>query len=226
MLGNLMNGVRNGVFGRVLRGVLMSAGVVVALAITTGASCSSGGGKTSVDVPLAYKPRDADPTPTVRIPNSSQIKIIVETATDKRDEADKRVIGKNIENSNSPLPVIAVGITPAEHFSNILRKQVRDAGLTVTTDMAVATRMLNPEIVGLELREDNRYYGEVRVNFKLSDPTGKELWTGSYSGEGKNFGSSKSAENYNETLSDAIKNATNKMLADPAFKEALSAEPR
>ena len=42
---------------------------------------------------------------------------------------------------------------------------------------------------------------------KLVDPTGKEIWTGSYSGEGKNYGSSKSAENYNETLSDAIKNA-------------------
>jgi len=221
-----MNKVRNGGFARVLRGLLLSVGGGVGLGLTTGASCSNSSSRTSVDVPLEYRPRSAEPTPTVHLPNASQVKIMVETASDKRDEPDKRVIGKNLENSNSPLPVIAVNITPAEHFSKILRKQVRDAGLTVTDDMAVATRKLDTEIMGLELREDNRYYGEVRVNFKLSDLTGKELWTGSYSGEGTNFGSSKSAENYNETLSDAIKNATNKMLADPSFKEALSAEPR
>src|SRR5215212_5724995 len=108
MLTSVKNSVRTGVFGRVLRGVLMSAGVVVSLGITTGASCSSSSNRTSVDIPLEYKPRDADPTPIVRLPNSSQIKIMVETATDKRDEPDKRVIGKNVENSNNPLPVIAI----------------------------------------------------------------------------------------------------------------------
>src|SRR3954466_11304098 len=98
MLTSVMNSVRNGGFRRVLRGLLASAGVVVALGITTGASCSNSSSRTSVDVPLEYRPRDAQPTPPFPLTNASQVKIMVETATDKRDEPDKRVIGRNLEN--------------------------------------------------------------------------------------------------------------------------------
>jgi len=225
MFSNLSRSVRRSSFGRAVRGVLAAASVIVVFGITTGASCSNSSGRTSVEVPLEFMPREAEATPSVRL-GSNAAKILVEPTVDARDEADKRVIGKNTENANGPLPVIAVGSTPAEFVTKVLRKQVRDAGVSVTEDMAVATRMLHTEIKGLELREDNSYHGEFRLDAKLVDPTGKEIWSDSFSGEGKNYGSSKSTENYNQTLSDAVKNATNKMLSDPKFKEALSGEPK
>lgn len=207
--------------GRTVRNVLAGLGIAVLMGSNVGAGCGNSNKSSTIDVPLEYHPRAADATPMVRIPNGSGVKILVTPAEDKRDEAEKRVIGHNTEDSNNRVPVYASGRTVSDFVAIVLRRQLSDAGLNVTEDMANATRTLASEVRTFEVTEGGSYKGEVRLAFKLVDPTGKVLFEQGYSGSGSNYGQSRSATNYQETFSDAVKEATNRLLGDPGFQAAL-----
>jgi hypothetical protein len=209
--------------GRTTRMFAAFAGVAILVGSNVGAGCSSSSGGDSgvISVPLQFRPSDNDRAPVVNIPNRSQVKLFVNVA-DKRDEQDKATIGVNREEHNN-IPVRASGSPSVPEFvAKAARDEIRSSTLATTEDMAQCTHTLDLDILTFNVLEDNMFNAEVRLEARLVDPTGKELWRGSGSGTSKTFGRSRSAENYNQTLSNSIKIAMAQILGDADFKKALS----
>lgn len=205
---------------RLGRGVAAVAGLAV-LVGSVGCSWTGGGSNSSsIDVPLEYKPRDTDPVPAVRVPANAGVKVQIGDTDDKRDESERRSIGRNNEDKTS-IPVYGTGGSVAGFVNKVIQQQVKSARLTVTDDMAVVTRRLASELLTFQVTEASSYQGEVQVNFKVVDNTGKTLFERAYTGTAGNHGKSKSAENYQETFSDATKKAVVQLLVDPDFAAAL-----
>src|SRR5262249_18965300 len=64
------------------------------------------------------------------------------------------------------------------------------------------------------------YNVEIQVAFTLSDAKGRTLWEGAAKGDATRYGHARSAENANEVLSDAIKEAYANAFNDPGLQSA------
>ena len=205
--------------GRAVRGVLATAGLAVLLFGNVAASCSMGSKVSSIDVPMEYKPRTAE-MPSMRAPTGQPLKIFVSPAVDNRN--DPRTIGTNTEDE-MPIPVYAAGKTPADFVTDVLKQELTTAGLEVTGDVSSTQRQIDTEIIQFNVTEGNSYKAIVQLRVKIVDPTGKVVWQATGNGEGSNHGKSKSAINYQQTFSDALRRAIGKVMAEPKFVEAVSA---
>ncbi len=65
------------------------------------------------------------------------------------------------------------------------------------------------------------YDASISMTAHLQSPTGKSCWTETVQGRGGNYGYSGSIENYQQTLNEALANATMNMLQQQGFKDAL-----
>jgi len=70
--------------------------------------------------------------------------------------------------------------------------------------------------------ETGSYVGDVRLNITVTDAAGKSLWQGSTAGSSERGGSSYSAVNYYESLSDALSVATSNLLQNQGFQAAIT----
>jgi len=70
--------------------------------------------------------------------------------------------------------------------------------------------------------ETNTYKSSITTDAQLIDSSGRRLWQGKVTGGSERFGRSLSAENYQETLSDAVVNLVDNLLRNPGFVDALS----
>ena len=211
--------IKRWVSGRAVRNVLGLAGALVLLGGNVGAGCFNSNRSSSLDVPLEYRPKSSGDTPVIRIPAGGPPKAYISPTVDKR--TDSRLIGQNTEES-VPVPVYAAAKTPADFVTDVLRQEMRSAGIEVAADVAAAPRQIDSELLQFRVDESNRYKGEVRLSAKVLDQTGKVLWQGLSVGTAGNFGKSRSITNYQETFSSALQQAIGKILTDPAFTQALS----
>lgn len=201
------------------RALLGAAGALVLLGGNLGVGCSNASRTSSIDVPLEFRPRSDDSPPLVRLPPNGLPKVYVSPTADQRTDA--RMIGQNTEDE-VPVPVYATGRSPADFVTDVLRQEMRSAGLDVSADVSGTTRQVDSELLQFRVDESNRYRAEVRLSVKVVDPTGGVVWQGVSVGTGSNHGKSKSVTNYQETYSDALRQAVNKILGDPAFTRALT----
>ena len=209
--------------GRTVRNVLAAAGVLVLVGGSgAGAGCSNATRTSSIDVPLEYRPKGAGDTPLVRMPATGATRVYVSPTTDKRTDA--RVIGENTEDS-IPIPVYAAGKAPADFETDVLRQEMRAAGLDVADEVSGTQRQVESELLQFRVTESSRYQSEVRLAVKVVDPTGQVVWQGVSVGTAGNFGKSKSVTNYQETFSTALQKAIGKILSDPTFTQAMSDGP-
>lgn len=208
---------------RAARNAVGAAAVLMLLGGNVGAGCSNASRTSSIDVPLEFHPRSDDSPPLVRLPPTGLPKVYVSPTADQRTDA--RMIGQNTE-GEIPVPVYAAGRTPADFVTDVLRQQMRSAGLDVAPDVSGSQRQVDSELLQFKVDESNRYRAEVRLSVKVVDPTGGVVWQGVSVGTGSNHGKSKSVTNYQETFSDALQEAINKFLADPAFTRALTDSPK
>jgi hypothetical protein len=70
--------------------------------------------------------------------------------------------------------------------------------------------------------ETNTYKGEVRLKLTVKRAD-KEEWIGVAAGTSSRFGRSYKAENYYETLSDALLEASERAVRDEGFRKASTA---
>lgn len=216
---NLLPIVRRCVWGRAARNALGLAGVLVLLGGNAGAGCSTTAPVTSIDVPLDYRPKSVGSTPVIRVPAGDAAKVYVAPTADKRTDA--RTLGQNTEDS-TPIPVFAASRTPADFVTDVLRQELRSAGLNVAGEASGSQRQVDSEVLQFRVDESNTYKSEVRLAVKVLDPAGQVLWQGVGVGTAGNYGKSKSVVNYQETFSTALQQAIGKILADPAFTQAVS----
>jgi hypothetical protein len=187
--------------------VLLSALIATALAVQAVAAP-----KLISDVPLVWKPTSQMNFGAVQ---SSEAKIQFQTFKDVRTQP--ALIGENHEDS-TPKPVTTkddVGAFVTPHIREIFDR----AGLTtVDSDGSV---IITGEVRQFYVDETNTYKGDVALHIVVTSRSGKSLWEGNTTGSSSRFGRSYKLENYYETLSDAIIDATESLLQNPGFQDAL-----
>jgi len=189
----------------------MSKGLFFVLAFLVGCSASPN------NIPLVWKPeREHSAPPGAALVDFFKAKVRVVPMTDSRE--NPKLIGENREDPE-PKPVktsddVAAFVT--DHFKSLLSA----AGMTVVDSGESA--IIKGDIQRFFVTETSKYSGEVRIAIVVTDPTGKTLWEGTSGGTSMRTGFSYRAENYYESLSDALTIATNGLLRQPAFEAAIA----
>jgi hypothetical protein len=189
-----------------------------AFAILLGVFTGCGGTKGPVTVPLHFRPQHAEPlTGTIA---AGDMKVYVEAVNDKRTNQEE--IGRNVENA-TPIPVYAGSDkAPADFVHDVLEEELKNFGVELTDTPEAADRMIAVDLTKFWVEEGNNYVAEVKGTARVRDKSGKELWKGTVGGDGRTFGRSLSAENYNEVLSDGTRRLVGSLVANPKFQQALA----
>lgn len=106
--------------------------------------------------------------------------------------------------------------------NEVLTKNATDWGIKTSAD---APLTLAGKLTRLRVVESNKALGstfnaETQVAFTLQDAQGRTLWEGSALGDATRYGKSRSQENINEVLSDAIKEAYANLFNDAGLQNA------
>jgi hypothetical protein len=116
------------------------------------------------------------------------------------------------------LPVTTSGDVAA-FVTDHVKEQLHIGGLNIVDGPADMT--LSGEIRQYFVTETSTYHSELSLVLHLKDAQGKEVWSGVAAGSADRFGRSYKAENYYETLSDAVIRATHNLLSNPSFTDAF-----
>ena len=153
---------------------------------------------------------------SVDLTDLENAKLQVDRLADNRE--NRGVIGQNSE-KQTPRKVTTpddVSAFVTDHMKSLISRvgiDVVDSG---------GTAMLKGEIKQFFVDETETYKGDVRLRLTLTNPAGKVLWTGTTGGAASRFGRSYRAENYYETLSDSLIEATYHLVQDAGFRKALA----
>lgn len=140
---------------------------------------------------------------------------------DRFTDARKDTSGLIGENREDAVPKkVTTPDSVADFVTNNLRQLMAKVGLNVVESGGDA--IVGGEIRSFFVEETSTYLGEVSVRVTVKDKNGKTRWTGASSGSSKRFGRSYKADNYYETLSDALIEATEGLLQNPGFLKALA----
>jgi hypothetical protein len=189
----------------------MSKHLVFALAFLTGCAAAP------TNIPLVWKPEREHIAPPPAAPvDFFKAKIKVAPMTDSRE--NPKLIGENREDP-TPKPVTTsddVAAFVTDRFKTLLS----GAGMTLVDSGESA--IIKGNIQRFFVTETSKYSGEVLIDILVTDPAGKTLWEGASGGTSIRAGFSYRAENYYESLSDALIIATDRLLREPRFEAAIA----
>jgi hypothetical protein len=172
------------------------------------------------DIPLVWKPTDEiGELGTVDLTGLGDVEVRIEPFTDDRDRPEK--IGENVEDADEGdvLEVTTsdqVGPWVADRFAWAFEQ------FGVDTTKEGGTLVLKGEVKRFLVTESQTYESDVGIKLSLETPGGEVLWEGIANGSATRFGRSYKAENYYETLSDAVLQAAFHLLQTQAFHGALA----
>jgi hypothetical protein len=167
--------------------------------------------------PLIWKPTNKlAPAGATDLRGLEHTKLQVLKVADGRQNAT--LLGENKENA-TPRVITTADDVPAFVTEHI--KQIVSANGISVVDTG-ATHVLKLELKRFYVEETNLYRGDVQLAVTLTDAGGKQLWSGTSSGGAQRFGRSYKADNYYEVLSDSLIEATNSLLKNTTFRDALA----
>jgi len=107
------------------------------------------------------------------------------------------------------------------YLADTLTAVAEDWGLKVDRG---ADRVLTLKVVRFSVDESNKavgsvYASEVKLTYTLADRGGRRLMDGAASGSAHRYGRARSADNINEVLSDALKEAFAEVLSNSRLQE-------
>ena len=149
------------------------------------------------------------------------IRIRVEPLLDRRQ--DPKVIGMNVKNAASPLPVTTrddVAAWSTDRFKHVLARQgfeIVESGEEIILDV---------EILKLVVIEAGMFNGSAEFGVQASDANGRLIWRGTLAGKSKRWGRTNNLDNYYEALQNAFESAASKLGETPGFMDALWARSR
>jgi hypothetical protein len=172
-------------------------------------------------ITLRFMPQESvgSSTPTLALGISDRpIQLSIE---DGRTVPDPIVIGESTDDDDRPWPVHATNDVAA-WANEVLLKAAADWGIRIAADAPLA---LTGKLTRFHIMESNKpvgsvYNADVRVAFQLKNSQGQLLWEGTAPGDATRYGKKRSADNANEVLSDAIKEAYATLIADAALQNA------
>jgi len=172
-------------------------------------------------ITLRYAPQEAvgSDSPTL-LPGIGDrpVKVVVEEGRTVQDPA---VIGETTDDDDKLWPV-RVSNSLTAWATEVLTKNAGDWGVRVAED---APLTLTAKITRFRITESNKavgstYNADVQVALSLKDGRGRLLWEGTAPGDATRYGKSRSQENINEVLSDALKEAYATGLAETSLQNA------
>jgi hypothetical protein len=164
------------------------------------------------NIPLQWKP--TNPLSS-GIALTTSVKISFAPFKDVRQ--NPQLIAENREDQ-TPKPVTTkddVGAFVTTHM-----REVFDHNGITTVDSG-GDAIVSGEVRQFFVEETGTYQGQIALHVTVQSTSGKMLWEGSTAGTNSRFGRSYKAENYYETLSDSLIDATTNLLKDPEFVRAL-----
>jgi hypothetical protein len=110
----------------------------------------------------------------------------------------------------------------ASWADEVLQKSAAEWGVKTADD---APLTLSGELTKLQLVESNKAVGstyrvELEVSFSLKDAKGRILWSGTVPGDTTRYGKKRSAENANEVMRDALREAYTDLFNTPELQAA------
>jgi len=167
-------------------------------------------------IALVWKPTTNMATlGAVDLTGLTNVKVQVARLVDKRDAPG--LIGENRE--KQPPRKVTTPDDVAGFVTDHVKSLMRGAGVNVVDGGGSAT--VKGEIQQFFVAETDTYKGDVRIHFSVTNAAGKVTWNGVVGGSSTRFGRSYKDENYYETLSDSLIDATYNLLKTPAFRDAL-----
>jgi len=170
------------------------------------------------NIPLKWSPTStmAEMGPMDLSAADLAVKIQVEPLVDSRQ--NPTLIGQNTEKPDKPLSV-TTSSDVTEFTSEHLKATLKAAGMSVVDSGGDV--ILMGELRQYFVAETNTYHGELALVLHLKNRAGKELWSGSVTGDAERFGRSYRADNYMEVLADTLLKAAHNLLTNPGFHDAL-----
>lgn len=114
-------------------------------------------------------------------------------------------------------------VTTKDNVAAFLTDHVKDtfskAGINVVDSGGDV--IVSGEVRDFFVNEKDQYVGNITVYITMTNASGKVLWQGMAGGGSTNFGRSYKADNYYETLSNAVLKLSNSMLNNQGFHSAL-----
>ena len=167
-------------------------------------------------IPLVWKPTtNLASVGAVDMTGLTSVKVQVDRLGDKRETPG--LIGQNSE--KQPLRKVTTPDDVAGFVTDHMKSVMKGAGLNVVDSGGNTT--VKGEILQFFVDETDTYKGDVRINVTVTNAGGKVVWNGLIGGTNTRFGRSYKDENYYETLSDSLIDATYNLLKTPGFHDAL-----
>jgi hypothetical protein len=182
------------------------------------AAGATAGPKLLENIPLVWKPTDTLGAlgPLNLSGPAISTALHVDLLVDTRNNPS--LVAENHENTDRVLPVTTSGDVAA-FVTDHVKEQLHVGGLNIVDGPADMT--LSGEIRQYFVTETSTYHSELSLVLHLKDAQGKEVWSGAAAGAADRFGRSYKAENYYETLSDAVIRAAHNLLSNPSFTDAF-----
>jgi hypothetical protein len=199
--------------GRASRGVA----VIVAVLFAVGLGVPASAQKKLEGIPLVWKPTNRKNAGVVNLAGLTDVKVQVDPFVDTREVKAK--FGENQEDK-VPRPVTTSG-SVADFCTLNFRNVLKQYGLTVVPSGGDV--VVGGEILEFLVIETNTYKGEVRLKLVVKK-RGKTEWAGVAAGTSTRWGRSYKDENYYETISDALLEASTRAIEDEGFRKGLGAK--
>ncbi len=169
------------------------------------------------NVPLVWMP-EKHPRASAGAASEAFLKTKIKVAPMKDLRENPKLIGESREKT-PPRPV-TTSDDVAAFVTDQFKALLTGAGLTVVDSGESA--IIKGEIKQFFVTETDQYVGNVSLHITATNPGGKTLWDGTTDGESSRVGHSYSAENYYQSLSDALSVATGHLLKDSGFQAAVA----
>jgi len=180
-------------------------------------------------ISLRYAPQESVADASVVLAPGLPDRPLALSLADSRAGSDPSLLGDRSDDDDRSWPVKASNDVVA-WADEVLRKTATDWGIKTAPDAPLA---LSGKLTRLRTLESNKavgstYNAEVQVAFTLANAAGETLWEGTAAGDATRYGKSRSEENTNEVVSDAIKEAYANLFNDAGLQNAWAgkAAPR
>ena len=172
-------------------------------------------------ISLRYMPQESVATSNALLLPGMSDRPVNPSIAEGRAGNDPAVVGDSTDDDDRVWPVRASNDVIA-WANEVLKKNAADWGIKTTTD---APLTLTGKLTRFRVVESNKavgstYNAEAQVTFTLQDAQGRTLWEGAASGDATRYGKSRSQENTNEVLSDAMKEAYANLFNDAGLQNA------
>ncbi|HEX3529451.1 MAG TPA: hypothetical protein VH988_20525 [Thermoanaerobaculia bacterium] len=146
------------------------------------------------------------------------VRLVIE---DGRTGPDPAIIGQTQDHTDQFFP-LRTSSNVLAWTTDSVQKAVAVWGIKTAND---APLVLTGRIVQFVLNESTKavgamYGAEIQISFTLKNAKGGVLWEGNHGGDSHRFGKSRSEENANEVLVEAIKQACSELFGDAGLQEA------